>query len=120
MPDYIHGDKIGGDKVGRDKIVQRGHHGSIRANNTAGGSEQDIRAAIEELRAFIGELHRDGVVGDDGSVRDPAKIVDKVKERPSRFVGLRAAIAGGAKDAILAAVKDGVASLIVALFGHPS
>ena len=117
MRDYVHGDKVGGDKIGRDKIVHSGHRGVIRVANSDTYQQAELQAAVEELQEFITELRRIGLVGPDGSIHEPAKVVNQVEKLPNRFTALRNAIAGGAKEAILAAVKDGVAGLIVALVG---
>ncbi|XVV04135.1 hypothetical protein ACQPW3_01530 [Actinosynnema sp. CA-248983] len=94
-----------GDVVGRDKIV----------TTTTG---PDVTAAVAELRALIDRLTRDGVVGEDGSVRDPGAAVAAVQEEPSRLKALASAVAGGARDAVLAVVRGGLAELVTGLVGR--
>lgn len=113
MPEYI-----GGDMVGRDKITQRGRGNSLTVNNSGGVSQAEIDAAADELRAFIAQLRRDGIVSADGGVTDPVAVVGRVQSQPGRLKALSRAIAGGAKDAVLSLVKDGVADLVVALVGR--
>lgn len=124
MADTVHGDKVHGDKVGRDKIVQKGRDNTLHVNSGDGPSGNEFTAAVAELRAFVGRLTAAGYVAEDGSVTDPAAVVAAVqKEQQDENGGLRAlvkAVAGGAKDAVLGAVKDGVAALVVALLGGPS
>jgi hypothetical protein len=84
-------------------------------NKTAGRA--DLDAAVAELRSLIAELTRAGAVTADGTVRDPAAVVNAVQEQPSRFRALAKAIGAGAKDAVLSVVQGGVAAMIVALVG---
>lgn len=112
MPDYIFGDN-----VGRDRIEQKGHHNKVTINNSEGGSVGEHDAAVAELRDFIEQLKRTGVVAADGSVTDPGAVVQAVQSEPSRLKALTKAIASGAKDAVLSVAKDGVSALIVGLVG---
>ena|SRR5215468_7296399 len=114
MPDYIFGDK-----VGRDKYTQTGNHNTFTVTNSAEVSRAELDAAVAELRAFLAQLTRDGVLAADGSVTDPGAVVAAVESQPGRLQALGRAIAGGAKDAVLSVVRDGVAALIVALVGRP-
>ena len=59
----------------------------------------------------------DGAVAADGTVTDPGAVVAAVQARPGRLQAVGRAVAGGAKEAVLAAVKSGVAALVVALLG---
>ncbi|MFI9813205.1 hypothetical protein [Saccharothrix variisporea] len=104
-----------GDKVGRDVYRQSGQNNSITVDNARSASPEKLEEAVTELRAFIAQLTRDGVVGEDGTVADPAELAAAVEAEPSRLPALRNAIAGGARDGVLSVVKDGVAALIVAL-----
>jgi hypothetical protein len=113
MSDYVFGDK-----VGRDKNTQSGDHNTLTVTNMGEVSRAEVDAAIAELRTFIAQLRRDGLVTADGSVTDPAAVVTAVKSHPGRLKALAKAIAGGAKDAVMSVVRDGVATLIVALVGR--
>jgi hypothetical protein len=113
MSDYVYGDKIG-----RDKYTQSGDHNIVTVTNSDGVSRAELDAAVTELRAFIAQLTRDGVVAADGSVTDPGAVVAAVESRPGRLKALGRAIASGAKDAVLSVVQSGVAALIVALVGR--
>ncbi|MEW9533856.1 hypothetical protein [Microbispora sp. NPDC049125] len=113
MADYVFGDK-----VGRDKYSQSGHHNTFTVTNSGEVSRAEVDAAVAELRAFVAQLTRAGVVAPDGSVTDPGAVVAAVESHPGRLKALGGAIAGGAKDAVLSVVKDGVAALIVALVGR--
>jgi len=113
MSDYVFGDK-----VGRDKYTQSGDHNTVTVTNSGGVSRAELDAAVAELRAFVAQLTRDGVVAADGSVADPGAVVAAVESQPGRLKALGSAIAGGAKDAVLSVVRDGVAALIVALVGR--
>jgi len=84
-------------------------------NKTVGRA--DLDAAVAELRSLVAELTRAGAVAADGTVRDPAAVVNAVQEQPSRFRALAKAIGAGAKDAVLSVVQGGVAAMIVALVG---
>ncbi|MDF5756046.1 hypothetical protein [Spongiactinospora sp. TRM90649] len=110
MPDYVFGDK-----VGRDKYTQSGNNNTFTVNNSEGVSRADLDAAVAELRAFVTRLTRDGVVAPDGTITDPGAVVAAVEAEPGRLRALGTAVAGGAKDAVLAVVREGVAALVVAL-----
>jgi hypothetical protein len=112
MSEYVFGDK-----VGRDQYKQSGDHNTFTVNSDR-VSRAQLDAAVAELRAFVAELTRDGVVAADGSVTDPGAVVAAVESQPGRLKALGSAIAGGAKDAVLSMVRDGVAALIVALVGR--
>ncbi|MEU7525348.1 hypothetical protein AB0A74_06430 [Saccharothrix sp. NPDC042600] len=88
--------------VGRDKIV------------TGAGGGPDVAVAVAELRALIDRLTREGAVGE---VRDPGAVVAAVREQPGRL-GAPAAVAGGARDAVLAVVRGGPAELVIGLVGR--
>jgi hypothetical protein len=113
MPDYV-----GGDSVGRDSYKQTGSHNKMTITNQAEVSSAEIDAAASELRAFIAELYDRGMIGSDGSVIDPAGVVEAVQSEPGRLRALATAIAGGARDAVLELVKGGVADLVIALVGQ--
>lgn len=113
MSEYVFGDKVGG-----DQYKQTGAHSTFTVNKSEGVSRAEVDAAVAELRAFIGQLTRDGVIAADGSVRDPGAVVAAVQNQPGRLRALGSAIASGAKDAVLSVVKDGVAALVVALVGR--
>jgi hypothetical protein len=113
MSDYVFGDKVRG-----DQYKQSGDHNIFTVANSEGVSRAELDAAIAELRTFVAQLTRDGVVAADGSVTDPAAVVAAVESQPGRLKALGNAIAGGAKDAVLSVVREGVASLIVALVGR--
>jgi hypothetical protein len=51
-------------------------------------------------------------------VTNPSAVVAAVEARPAKLAALGKAITGGAKDAVLAAVREGVATLVVALVGR--
>ncbi|AZQ38306.1 hypothetical protein EJ357_36665 [Streptomyces cyaneochromogenes] len=76
---------------------------------------QGFRRAFAELRSFVAEPARDGMVASDGTVTDPGAVVAAVNSRPGRFQALTRALAGGARDAVLSAVQGGVAALVTAL-----
>ncbi|WP_062431076.1 hypothetical protein [Herbidospora daliensis] len=86
-----------------------------QGNVTVNNGSVDVTAAAAELRALIAELRRAGAIAPDGSVADPGAVVAAVQEQPGRLRALAAAVAGGAKDAVLSLVQGGVASLIVGL-----
>ncbi|WP_410615044.1 hypothetical protein [Amycolatopsis sp. lyj-109] len=65
-------------------------------------------------------LKSDGVVRPDGSVTNPAAVVDAVKARAGRLTALGNAVKGGAEEALVSAVKGGVAQLVVALLAGVS
>ncbi|TKK86837.1 hypothetical protein FDA94_20475 [Herbidospora galbida] len=104
---------MGDTYYGRDTFNVR-DQGNVTVNNR-GDDRVDVAAAVAELRALIAELGREGAVAPDGSVADPGAVVAAVQEQPGRLRALGAAVAGGAKDAVLSIVQGGVASLIVAL-----
>lgn len=110
MPDYVFGDMVRG-----DQFKQTGDHNTFTVNKSAGASKAEVDAAVAELRTFIAQLTRDGVVAPDGSVTNPGAVVAAVQSQPSRLRALAGAVASGAKDAVLSIVKDGVAALVVAL-----
>jgi hypothetical protein len=110
MSDYVFGDKIG-----RDKYTQSGNHNTFTVTNSDGVSRAELDAAVAELRTFVAQLTRDGVVAADGSVTNPGAVVAAVESQPGRLKALGSAIADGAKDAVLSVVQGGVAALIVAL-----
>jgi hypothetical protein len=112
-------DHVRGDKIGRDQYRQSGRDNKMTVNNTREPSTTEIQAAAAELRTFIAQLSAKGMVAPDGSVTDPAGVVEAVQSQPGRLRALAAAIAGGAKDAVLDLVKDGVATLIAGLVGQP-
>jgi len=112
MTDYVFGDKFHGNKNSQD-----GHHNTFIVNNSA-PSRDELEAAIVELRAFIARLTSDGVVAPDGTVTDPAAVVQAVETQSGTIRTLGRAVAGGAKDAILTAVREGVAAVVVALVGR--
>ncbi|MCF3135068.1 hypothetical protein [Streptomyces olivochromogenes] len=113
MSDYVYGDKIG-----RDKNVQNGSNNNFTVNNSQGLSAPELDAAISELRSFVAQLTRDGVVAADGSVTDPGAVVAAVQSQPGRLQAVGRAVAGGAEQALLSAVQGGVAALIAALVGR--
>jgi hypothetical protein len=113
MSDYVFGDK-----VGRDKYTLSGGHNTVTVTNSEGVSRAEVDAAVAELRAFVAQLARDGVVAADGSVTDPAAVVAAVESQPGRLRALGKAVAGGAKDAVLSVVRGSVAALVVALVGR--
>ncbi|MGH3975264.1 MAG: hypothetical protein ACRDS9_18335 [Pseudonocardiaceae bacterium] len=113
MSDYVLGDKIG-----RDKYTLSGNHNTVMVTNSGGVSRAELDTAVAELRAFVAQLTRDGVVAADGSVTNPGAVVAAVESQPGRLKALGSAIASGAKDAVLSVVPDGVAALIVALVGR--
>lgn len=110
MSDYHYGDNISG-----TQYKQTGS-GNFTVNNS-GVSRNEVDAAVAELRAFIAQLTREGVVSQDGTITDPGAVVAAVRSRPGHLRALGNAVAGGAKEAVLSIVKGGVASLIVALAG---
>jgi hypothetical protein len=111
---YHIGDRFDGDKVGGDKNIQIGGAGNtINTTRYEGGASVD--AAVAELRAFIAELTRDGVVTPDGTVANPGAVVQAVEAGRGRLRALGAAIADGAREAVLRTVQGGVAALVVAL-----
>ncbi|MFF4359044.1 hypothetical protein [Streptomyces sp. NPDC001604] len=98
--------------------VQSGGSGNtFRIDNSPGVSSAELDAAVGELRAFVAQLTREGVVAADGSVTDAGTVVTAVRSRPERLRKLARAIAGGASDAVPAAVQGGVATLVTALVG---
>lgn len=111
-------DNVFGDKIGRDTYTLRGNHNTVTVTNSGEVSHAERDAAIAELRAFIAQLTRDGVVAADGSVTNPGAVVAAVASQPGRLQALGSAIARGAKDAVLSVVQGGVAALIVALVGR--
>jgi hypothetical protein len=106
------------DNVYGNQYKQTGANSVFTVNNSAGMSGADVDAAVAELRAFITHLTRSGVVGPDGTVTDPTAVVTAVESNKGRLGALGKAVVGGAKDAVLAAVKGGVATLVVALLGR--
>lgn len=113
MSDYVYGDKIG-----RDKNIQNGSNNNFTVNNSHGLPPAELDAAIGELRSFVAQLTRDGVVAADGTVTDPGAVVAAVQSQPGRLQAVGLAVANGAKDALLSAVQGGVAALIAALVGR--
>ncbi len=107
-----------GDTVHGSQYKQTGSRSEMTVHNSAGTTSADVDAAITELRAFIEHLTRTGAVGPEGQVNDPAAVVAEVETNRSRLSALGKAVLGGAKDAVLAAVQDGVGLLIVALLGR--
>ncbi|MFC8915001.1 hypothetical protein ACFT5C_04450 [Streptomyces sp. NPDC057116] len=108
-------DHVYGDKIGRDKYTVNGDHATFTVGGTNQVSRAEPAAAVAELRAFIALLTRDGVIAEDGTVIDPGALVTAVEARPGRWPALTAALAGGARDAVISAAQSGAASLIVAL-----
>lgn len=115
MANYFSGDLVGGDKFNGPKYVQNGSHNTFNVTNNHGSASLD--SAIEELRAFIEELTREGAVTVDGTVTDPSAVVRAVGSHQGRLAALTAAVSGGATEAVLRAVQGGVAALVVALLG---
>jgi hypothetical protein len=109
------GDFVGGDKAGRDIYKQSGDHNTQWVTHSEGVSRAELDAAVTELRSFVAELTRAGLVTRDGTVTDPGAVVAAVNSQPNRFQALGRAIAGGAKDAVLSVVQGGVATLVAAL-----
>ena len=109
---------MSGDIVYGDQNKQTGGSGNrITVHKSAGVSGADLNAAVAELRAFIEHLTRSGAVGPDGRVNDASAVVAAVESNKGRLSALGTALLGGAKEAVLAAVKGGVATLVVALLG---
>lgn len=109
-------DSVYGDKVGRDKNTQIGNRNRISSSgDDAGVSPEELKAANADLQNLIAQLKGDGVVTADGEVTNPVAVVQAVQSEPSRLKALADAIAGGAKDAILSTMKNGVSDLIVEL-----
>lgn len=113
MSDFVYGDK-----VGRDQYKQVGDRNVQSVRHSEGVSRAELDAAVAELRSFVAELTRAGLVAPDGSVTDPGAVVAAVNSHPGRFQALGSAIAGGAKDAVLSIVQGGVAALVAALVGN--
>lgn len=108
-----------GDNVYGNQYKQTGANSAFTVNNNAAPvSGADVDAAVAELRAFIAYLARSGAVGADGTVTDPTAVVTAVESNKGRLAALGRAVLGGAKDAVLAAVKGGVATLVVTLLGR--
>lgn len=106
---------MSGDIVIGNQYKQPGHHNTMVVNQSDGISRAELDAAVAELRSFVAQLTSEGVVASDGSVTDPSAVVAAVESRPGGLTALGRAVAGGAKEAVLSVVKDGVARLIVAL-----
>lgn len=106
------------DNVYGNQYKQTGSNSVFTVNNSAGVSGADVDAAVAELRAFITHLTRSGAVSPDGTVTDPTTVVTEVESNKARLGALGKAVLGGAKDAVLAVVKGGVAALVVALLGR--
>jgi hypothetical protein len=104
-----------GDKVGRDKNTQIGDRNRISSNGASDISPEEFRTAIAELQNFVARLRDEGVITPAGDVSNPVAVVQAVQSRPSRLRAVSNAIAGGAKDAILSTMKNGVSELIVEL-----
>ncbi|WP_219464496.1 hypothetical protein [Nonomuraea rhizosphaerae] len=115
MADHVFGDKISG---GVQYKQQSGRDSNMTINNGAELTRADLDAAVSELHAFVAQLTRDGAVSADGAVTDPGAVVAAVQSQPGRLKALGRAVAGGAKDAVLSVVQNGVAALIVALVGR--
>jgi hypothetical protein len=113
MSDTVFGDKV----TGGVQNKQIGDH-NVMNNYSGEVSGADLDAAVAELRGLIAQLTRDGVIDADGVVRDHGALVAAFESQPGRLRALGAAIAGGAKEAVLSVVKDGVAQFIVALVGR--
>jgi hypothetical protein len=113
MSDTVFGDKVSGGTQNK-QIGDR----NVMNNYSGGVSPAGVDAAVAELRALIAELTRDGVIDAGGGVKDPGAVVAAVESQPGRLRALGTAVAGGAKEAVLSVVKDGVAQLIVALVGR--
>jgi hypothetical protein len=105
MSDFVYG----------NQYKQVGDHNQQKVTHSDGLSRAELDAAVAELRTFVAELMRDGLVAPDGSVTDPGAVVDAVNSRPGRFRALTRALAGGARDAVLSAVQGGVAALVTGL-----
>jgi hypothetical protein len=112
MSDYVHGDKIG-----RDKYVQNGPHSTFTVIHRQDISQQELADAVSELNAFVTRLRQQGVVAPDGSISNPGAVVAAVEREPGNLQAVARAIAGGAKNAVLSMVKDGVAALVIGLLG---
>lgn len=105
MSDFVYG----------NQNKQVGDHNNMTVTQSDGPSRAEVDAAVAELRSFVAELARNGLVAADGSVTDPGAVVAAVESQPGRFQALGRAIAGGAKGAVLAAVQGGVAALVTGL-----
>jgi hypothetical protein len=110
MSDMIFGDKVTGG-VQNKQVGDR----NVMNNYSGGVSGAELDAAVAELRALIAQLTRDGAIDADGGIKDAGAVVAAVESQPGRLRALGAAVAGGAKDAVLSVVRDGVAQFIVAL-----
>lgn len=110
MSDFVYGDKVGG-----AQYKQVGDHNVQSVTHGTGLSRAELDAAVEELRSFVIELHRAGLVSADGTVLDPGAVVTAVQSQPGRLQALARAVTAGAKDAVLAVVQGGVAALVAGL-----
>ena len=108
---------MSGDTVYGRQYKQTGAGSNMTFNESGEVSGADLNAAVAELRAFIEHLTRSGAVGPDGRVNDASAVVAEVESNKGRLSALGTALLGGAKEAVLAAVKGGVATLVVALLG---
>ncbi|WP_033436549.1 hypothetical protein [Saccharothrix sp. NRRL B-16314] len=108
-------DVVGGDKIGGDSYKIKGRDNSITIHKSTAQSREELDEAVAELRAFITQLKNDGIVNENGTIIEPGALVTAVESHPGKLRTLRTAVASGAKDAILTAVKDGVATVIVGL-----
>ncbi|WP_214107756.1 hypothetical protein [Acrocarpospora catenulata] len=106
------------DIVYGEQYKQTGASSNMVINRSGGVNRAELDAAVTELRAFVAQLTRDGAVTADGGIADPGAVVAAVEAQPGRLKALGAAIAGGAKDAVLSIVQGGVAAMIVALVGR--
>ncbi|MEV4443125.1 hypothetical protein AB0K09_29780 [Streptomyces sp. NPDC049577] len=105
---------VHGDKVGRDQYKADGN-ARLTVTHQGGLSHADLEAAIAELRSFVTDLTREGLVDADGAVVDPGGVVAAVRSRRGRLRALARAVSGGAGDAVLSAVQGGVAALVTGL-----
>lgn len=118
MSGHTFGEQNIGHRFGKKARIGRNVDMSIRSENTVGVGRDEVDAAVAELREFVEQLRRDGVVAPDGSVTDPGAVVAAVQSQPGRLKALAHAIGAGAKDAVLSVMRDGVADLVVGLVGR--
>lgn len=111
MSDYVAGNKHVG-----DSFQQSGAHSQMfvtkGSNSPITVSRSELLAAAAELQSFADELEARGIAGDE------VIVAEVVEQEQGRLAKVRAAIAGGAREGLLALVESGVAGLIVGILSQ--
>jgi hypothetical protein len=93
-----------------DQINQAGQ---VNIGKVAGGLGDDYDDAVKELRYFIADLKRSGIVAPTGEITDDQRLEDAVLERKPRLKAVARALATGARSVLLGVVNGAATPAIL-------